>query len=67
MEELIVNEKKIREKIEEVINNSNLPAFILMSILKDFYEQLELIDKEQYKTALKMIEEKKNNSKKEEK
>ncbi len=58
MEELIIKEREFKEKIVETINNSNLPAFIIQPILKELLGQVELLEQEQYKKALKQKEEK---------
>ena len=52
MEELILQERKIRENIVQTINDSNLPAFILKPILQDMLEQIEKIEVQQYELAL---------------
>ena len=52
MEELILKEREVREKIAEIINNSGLPAFVLKTIIKEFYEQLNVIEQQQYGEAL---------------
>ena len=51
MEELILKERELKENIVKEINNSNLPAFILKSIFKDFLEQLNNIEVQQYEQA----------------
>ena len=38
MEELIIKEKKFREEIAELINNSEIPAIMIKPILKELYE-----------------------------
>ena len=44
MEELILKEREFRKKIVEVINNSNLPAFIIKPTLKELLGQIELLE-----------------------
>lgn len=58
MEELIVKEVEIKENLTQVINNSGLPAFILKPIIKEFYEQLVILEKQQYEEAKKIKEQK---------
>ena len=53
MDELILKERDIREKIVELINNSGLPAVMLKPIFKEMYEQICKIEEEQYNIALK--------------
>lgn len=52
MEEIIIKEKEVREKIINIINSSELPAFILKPIIKDLYEQLNNIEEQQYQQAI---------------
>ena len=63
MEELILKEREVREKVVEIINNSGLPAFMLKTIIKDLYDQLEVIEQQQYAEALKNKEKKSKASK----
>ena len=63
MEELILKERETKEKLIEIINNSNLPAFILKPILKDLFEQTNLIEAQQYEQAKKQVENKEDKSK----
>ncbi len=59
MEEIILKERETRENIVDVVNKSNLPAFILKNIIKDLYEQINQIEQQQYTEALKNKEDKK--------
>ena len=63
MEELILKEREFKEKIVAVINNSNLPAFIIKPTLKDLIGQIELLEQQQYQKALNSKEEKDENDK----
>ena len=63
MEELILKEREFKEKIIEVINNSNLPAFIIKPVLKDLFEQVNTLEQQQYEKALE-IKEKQNKKEK---
>ena len=59
MEEIIMKERETKEKIVDVINQSNLPAFILKPMIKDLFEQISQLEEQQYQEALKLKEEKK--------
>ena len=48
MEELILKEREFRDKIVELINTSGLPAFILKPIIKEVYDQLIVLEQQQY-------------------
>ena len=52
MDELILKEREVKEKIIGIVNESGLPAFILKPIIKDIYDQLNSIEEQQYKQAL---------------
>ena len=58
MEEIILKEREFKEKIVEIINNSNLPAFIIKPTLKELLGQVELLEQQQYQEALEQKEEK---------
>lgn len=69
MEELIIKERETRGKIAGAINNSNLPAFILIAICKDLLKELEQEEQRQfniaYETMQKKIKEQKEQEEKE--
>lgn len=57
--------KEIKEQIANIINQANLPAYILKPIIKDFYVQLENLERtelieaqKQYENSLKKDENK---------
>lgn len=56
MEELILKEREVREKIVETINNSGLPAFMLKPILKEMYDQISMLAGQQYEEAKNKIQ-----------
>ena len=58
MEELIIKERELREKIANVINEADLPAFMLKPIIKDLFEQISILEQQQYQQALNMNKEK---------
>lgn len=51
MEELILKEREIREKLVELVNNSQLPAIILKPMFKEILDQLNIIEETQYNQA----------------
>lgn len=59
MEEVILKKKEFEEKIVELINESGLPAFILKPIIKDLFEQLNILDQQQLEQAQKNKKEEK--------
>lgn len=60
MDEIIIKEKEFRNKLDELINNSGLPALILEPIARDFYEQARNLKQIQYENAEKNLKEKEN-------
>lgn len=57
MEELILKEREFKENIVQVVNNSKLPAFIIKPILKDLFEQVNVLEEQQYRKAIESTEE----------
>ena len=53
MEEVILIKKEFEEKLVKLINESNLPAFILKPIIKDLFEQLNIVEQQQLEQAQK--------------
>lgn len=53
MEEIILRKKEFEEKIVNLINEANLPAFIIKPIIKDLFEQLNVLEQQQFEQALK--------------
>lgn len=51
MEELILKEREFKEKLVELVNNSQLPALVLKPIFKEILEQLNIIEETQYNQA----------------
>jgi hypothetical protein len=51
MEDLIIKERETKEKIVNIINEAQLPAFILKPIIKELYEQLNIWEEQQYRIA----------------
>lgn len=59
MEEIILMKKEFEEKLVKLINESNLPAFILKPIIKDLFEQLNVLEQQQFEQAQKNKKEEK--------
>ena len=51
MEEIILKERKFREDLTKLINNSQIPAVMIISILKDALPQLVELEELQYNKA----------------
>lgn len=58
MEEILIKERELRNGIAELINKAELPAIIIKPILKDMYDQINILEQQQYELALKNIKEK---------
>ncbi len=58
MEEVIIKNMEIKQKLADLINESELPAFILKPTFKDIYEQLNLLEKQQYQKVVASKEKK---------
>lgn len=59
MEEIILMKREFEEKLVKLINESNLPAFILKPIIKDLFEQLNMLEQQQLEQAQKNKKEEK--------
>lgn len=55
MEELILKQIEFKEKLVELLNTCGLPAFVLKPIIKDVYEQLNILEQQQYELAQKKL------------
>lgn len=66
MEDLIINERKFRDDLVNLVNNSNLPAFIIKPIVQELLQQIGALEEQQYNEALNIKEEqtKENQNKK---
>ena len=66
MEDLILNERKFRNDLANLVNNSNLPAFIIKPIVQELLQQIGALEEQQYNEALNIKEEqtKENQNKK---
>lgn len=53
MEEIILMKREFEENLVKLINESNLPAFILKPIIKDLFEQLNIAEQQQLEQAQK--------------
>lgn len=58
MEEIILMKREFEENLVELINESKLPAFILKPIIKDLFEQLNMLEQQQLEQAQKIKEKK---------
>lgn len=63
MEEVIIKNGEFKQKLVGLINESGLPAFILKPTFKEIYDQLNVLEQQQYQGAIasKKEEEAKNN------
>jgi len=66
MEEVIVKAHEIKQKLVEIINDSNLPAVILKPMMEDLCRQLEKEEERQLQQAYAVVEQKKEKNKKKE-
>ena len=55
--DLIILERQTKEKLAEVINASGLPAFVLKAMMQDFFNQLNILEEQQYQEAMGNIPE----------
>lgn len=67
MEEIIMREREFKEKLMQIINESQLPAFILKLEIKELFEQIIVLEQQQYEKAYEVRESKKMQQLKEEK
>ncbi len=51
MEEIIIKEREFKEKLVKVINESQLPAFIIKPLIKELFEQVSILEQQQYEQA----------------
>ena len=51
MDELILKEREIKEKIVDIINGSGIPALVLKPMIRDLFEQLNNLEEQQYQEA----------------
>ncbi len=63
MEEIILKDREFKEKLTQLISESGLPAFILKPTFKEIFEQLNLLEQQQYQQVItsKKEEESKEN------
>ena len=65
MEELIIKEREFRMGLVNLVNNSNLPAFIMKSTLKEILQEVTEIANQDYETAVAKMQEKEKEEKEE--
>lgn len=63
MEEVILKKREFDEKMVQLINESELPAFILKPTFKELYDQLNVLEQQQYQEALASKEKEKSKEK----
>lgn len=51
--------QEIEEEIVKILNNSNLPAYVLKTVLQNLFNQLQELDNNEINTYLKNKENKK--------
>lgn len=51
MDEIILNERKFKEELVQLINSSNLHALILKPIFKELLEQIQIQEQIEYEQA----------------
>lgn len=66
MEELIIKEREFRMGLVNLVNNSNLPTFIMKSTLKEILQEVTEIANQDYETAVANIQKKEKEEEKEE-
>lgn len=66
MEELIIKEREFRMGLVNLVNNSNLPAFIMKSTLKEILQEVTEIANQDYETAVANIQKKEKEEEEEE-
>ena len=64
IEDLILKKKQLEDSIIEVVNNADLPAFIVKPIFIDILQQVTIQEKQQMQQALLKKEEMKKDEKK---
>lgn len=62
MEELIIKEHETKEGLVKLINECGLPAILLKPMIKEVYEQLEIIAQQQYTQAQEVVKKIKENN-----
>ena len=55
MDELIIEERKVKEEIAKIVNNSRLPAFILKNIFNEFETIANTISQQEYAQAVAKV------------
>lgn len=56
MEELILKEREFKENLIKLINDSKLPAIIIKPVIKEAFEQLSLVEEQQFNAAKKKLD-----------
>lgn len=70
MDKIILKHRKFKEDLVNLINEAELPAFMLKPIISELLEQLNQLEERQYQQALELqkkeLEDKKENGEEEE-
>lgn len=51
MDELIIKEREFKENLVKLINESGLPMFMIKPTLKEMFEQVSILEQQQYEQA----------------
>lgn len=54
-EKLILKEREFKVRLVELLQNSQLPAFILKSVLKETLEQVMILEQQEYSQAIDIM------------
>lgn len=67
MDEIVLEERKLRESLASILNEIKLPAVIKKYALREMLNQLDIIEQKEFEQAVWNAEHKKENEKKEKK
>ncbi len=65
MEEIIIKEREFKENLVKIINESKLPACMIKPALKEVFEQVSVLEQQQYEQVCANKEKEKTKTKKE--
>lgn len=65
MDKIILRHRKFKEDLVNLINEAELPAFMLKPIMTELLEQLNQLEETQYQQALELQKQEKQENKKE--
>lgn len=58
MEEIILKQRDFKEKLVGLVNQIELPAFLISPVVKELLEQLTILEEQEYLKALENKKEK---------